>query len=280
MTASGDLFNRRGRRPWASVNFVTAHDGFNLNDLVSYNDKHNAQNGEDNRDGSSNNLSWNCGAEGPTDDPEIRTLRERQKRNLLATLLLSQGTPMLLAGDEFGNTQHGNNNAYCQDNELAWLDWEGAAKSEDGRALQAFVRRLIALRVKYPILRRSRFFIGAYNEVLGVKDVTWLSANGEEKGAESWNDDGERCFGMVLDGRAQESGIVRPGSDATLLLVLNAYHDVVLFHLPEIAGGQHWRCLVDTNLPLRREELLFASRAEYQVTGRSLLLFVLERDGG
>ncbi len=139
LTASGDLFNQRGRRPWASVNFITAHDGFTLNDLVSYNDKHNEANGENNQDGSSNNHSWNCGAEGDTDDANIITLRERQKRNLLATLLLSQGTPMLLAGDEFGNSQGGNNNAYCQDNEISWLNWAGI--DDKGAALQRFVKK-------------------------------------------------------------------------------------------------------------------------------------------
>jgi glycogen operon protein len=275
LTASGDLFNKRGRKPWASVNFICAHDGFTLNDLVSYNDKHNEANKEDNRDGSSNNHSWNSGAEGETDDPEIRALRERQKRNFIATLFFSQGTPMLLAGDEFGNTQYGNNNAYCQDNaDITWLDWEG--RSDDDQALIAFTRRCIGLRNAYPILRRSRFFVGAYNEELDVKDVTWVDPRGVEKTQESWNDPGERCFGMVLDGRAQPTGIVRPGSDATLLLILNAYHDVVPFTLPEVPGGAQWRCLVDTNIPERPDEPVFASGDQYEVTGRSLLLFVLE----
>jgi isoamylase len=274
ITASGDLFNRRGRKPWASVNFVTAHDGFTLNDLVSYNDKHNEANGEDNRDGHSHNLSWNCGAEGETDDPGIRELRERQKRNFLATLLFSQGTPMLLAGDEHGHTQRGNNNTYCQDNELTWLDWEGM--NDEGRALTTFVRRLIALRKRYPILHRSRFFVGEYNPALDVKDVTWVSPGGGEKSNESWQDPRERCFGMVLDGRAQETGIVRPGSDATLLLILNAHHDVVVFNLPTVSGGAHWRCLIDTNVPKRGDEPVFSHGDQYEVTGRSLLLFVLQ----
>ncbi|HUP95177.1 MAG TPA: glycogen debranching protein GlgX [Burkholderiales bacterium] len=274
LTASADLFNRRGRKPWASVNFITAHDGYTLNDLVSYNEKHNEANGEDNRDGHSNNLSWNSGVEGETDDAEIRTLRERQKRNLLATLIFSQGTPLILAGDEFGHTQHGNNNAYCQDGDLTWLDWEG--QSDEDRALTRFTRRLITLRNAYPILRRSRFFVGVHNPELDVKDVTWIDPRALEKTQESWSDAGERCFGMVLDGRAQPTGIVRPGSDATLLLILNAYHDLVVFTLPEVTGGNQWKCLIDTNIPERPDEPTFPPGEQYGVTGRSLLLFVLQ----
>ncbi|MDI3305578.1 MAG: glycogen debranching protein GlgX [Acetobacteraceae bacterium] len=279
LTASGDKFNRRGRKPWASVNFITAHDGFTLNDLVSYNDKHNEANGEDNRDGHSHNLSWNHGAEGPTDDPEINALRERQKRNMLATLLLSQGTPMILAGDEFGRTQRGNNNAYCQDNELNWVDWAGI--DEAGQALSAFTRKLIALRRNFPVLRRGRFFTGAYNEALDIKDCTWLTPAGTEMSAEQWEDPNTRCFGLLLDGRAQATGIRRPASDATLLLVLNAYHDAVEFSLPEPTAGQRWLLLVDTNRPDIDEPEPFAFGHHYMVTGRSLLLFVLnpEHDG-
>jgi glycogen operon protein len=206
-------------------------------------------------------------------------LRERQKRNFIATLFFSQGTPMLLAGDEFGNTQYGNNNAYCQDNaEISWLDWEG--RGDEDRALTDFTKRCIALRNAYPILRRSRFFVGQHNPELDVKDVTWVDPRGLEKAQESWNDPGERCFGMVLDGRAQPTGIVRPGSDATMLLILNAYHDVVPFALPEVPGGTHWRCLIDTNIPERSDEPVFASGDQYEVTGRSLLLFVLQHGAG
>jgi glycogen operon protein len=275
LTASGDIFNHRGRKPWGSVNFITAHDGFTLNDLVSYNDKHNEANGEENRDGHSNNHSWNHGGpEGDTDDPEIITLRERQKRNFLAALLFSQGTPMMLAGDEFGHSQSGNNNAYCQDNELTWLHWTG--QGDRDKDLTRFTRRLIELRHQYPILRRSRFFVGVHNPKLDVKDVTWIDPRGQEKTQESWNDPGERCFGMVLDGRAQPTGIVRPGSDATLLLIMNAYHDVVNFTLPEVPGGNEWKCLIDTNIPDRPDEPLFKPGDAYQITGRSLLLFVLQ----
>ena len=169
------MFNHSGRRAWASVNFITAHDGFTLNDLVTYNEKHNEANGEDNKDGTSNNRSWNCGREGPTDDPAINALRERQMRNMLATLLLSQGTPMMLAGDEFGRTQQGNNNAYCQDSEISWLDWD---TKEKGQALIRFAKKLTRLRHQYPMLHRTRFLTGGYNEELGVKDVTWINANG------------------------------------------------------------------------------------------------------
>ena len=271
LAASADCFNKRGRKPWASVNFVTAHDGFTLHDLVSYNEKHNEANGEDNRDGHSDNRSWNHGVEGPTDDPEISAVRDRQKRNLLATLLLAQGTPMLLAGDEFGRTQQGNNNAYCQDNEISWINWD---IGESGTELAEFVRKLIALRKSFPILRRSRFLTGEYNADLDVKDVSWLTPDATD--IEDWHDGNARCFGMLIDGRAQATGIKRPAMDATALLVLNAHHDVVNFRLPEVVGGNVWRCLVDTNAPDVEGQKRFRSGDEYAVTGRSFLLLVLE----
>ncbi|QGZ66787.1 glycogen debranching protein GlgX [Paraburkholderia acidisoli] len=277
LCASGDRFNRRGRRPWSSVNFVTAHDGFTLNDLVSYNERHNEENGEDNRDGHGDNLSWNCGAEGPSDDAEIVALRERQKRNFLATLLLSQGTPMLLAGDEFGRTQRGNNNAYCQDNEISWVDWEGI--DDDGRALNEFVRKLTTLRHALPVLRRNRFLIGEHNETLDVTDVEWLSPAGVPLNGDQWGDAQMRCFGMLVDGRSQTSGIKRLASDATMLIVLNAYHDVVDFTLPSVPGTDQWSCLIDTNMPVREELPEFEAGDVYQVTGRSLLLFALHARG-
>ena len=276
VTASGDLFNHRGRKPWASVNFITAHDGFTLHDLVSYNEKHNEANGEGNRDGHSHNLSWNHGVEGPTDDPEIKALRERQKRNLLATLLLSQGTPMILAGDEFGRTQNGNNNAYCQDNEIAWVNWEGI--DEDGRALQTFVRMLIALRQTFPILRRNRFLTGRANGELGVKDVTWLTPAATEMTDANWADPLARCLGVLLDGRARISGIRKPASDVTMLIVLNAYYDVVRFKLPEIIGGVSWEVVIDTNRQDLDDVPTFDFGNEYEVTGRSALLFALRPD--
>ena len=183
LCASPDLFNHRGRRPWSSVNFVTAHDGFTMNDLVTYNEKHNEANGEDNKDGSSDNESWNCGVEGPTDDPAINNLRERQIRNLMSTLLLSQGTPMIVAGDEFGRTQGGNNNAYCQDDEISWVNWNIEGK---GKSLIEFVRKLTSIRHRYPILHRSIFLESKFDEELEVKDLAWINANGKEMVQQDW----------------------------------------------------------------------------------------------
>jgi glycogen operon protein len=275
ITASGDLFNKRGRKPWCSVNFVTAHDGFNLNDLVSYNDKHNEANGEGNRDGHSNNHSWNHGVEGPTDDAEITALRERQKRNFIATMMLSHGTPMLLAGDEFGHSQKGSNNAYAQDNETTWLDWLGI--TSQGRSLREFTRKVIAMRKAFPILYRSRFVVGALNEELDVKDVAWLSPAGEDMTTEQWQDGNARCFGMLLDGRAQESGIRRRGSDATLLLVYNAHFDVVNFTLPNVPDGKDWLALIDTHQP-EGQLASFPFGHIYAVTGRSMVAFGLSAE--
>jgi glycogen operon protein len=273
ITASADLFNKGGRRPWASVNFITAHDGFTLNDLVSFNEKHNAENGEDNRDGTSDNLSNNHGAEGPTDDPEIKALRFRQMRNMLATLFLSRGTPMLLAGDEFARSQKGNNNAYCQDNELSWIDWNGI--DEDGRNLAHFTQKLARLRRALAMLRRGRFLSGSYDEEIGVKDIAWLNPNGEEMTDADWADTNARCMGVLMDGRAQETGVRRIGTDATILLVLNAHDDVVSFKLPQAAGGERWVRLIDTNQPEEEALSYFPFGQSYTVTGRSLLLFMV-----
>jgi isoamylase len=272
LCASGDLFNYLGRRPWACVNFISAHDGFTLNDLVSYNDKHNEANGEENRDGSSDNRSWNCGAEGPTDDSGVNALRDRQMRNLLATLLLSQGTPMLLAGDEFGRTQGGNNNAYCQDNEISWLNWE---LQEKGKSLLKFVQNVCALRHKYPIFHRNRFLTGAFDEELQVKDVTWINASGVEMRLEDWSDEGMRCFGMLLDGRARPTGLRQRGTEATMLLVLNGHHDLVEFTLPECPGGKAWGLELDTNVTTSGTSHQAASGDVYGITQRSLVLFRL-----
>ncbi|HTZ59864.1 MAG TPA: glycogen debranching protein GlgX [Acidobacteriaceae bacterium] len=273
LCAFGSIFNHQGRRPWASINFVTAHDGFTLNDVFSYNQKHNEANGEDNKDGSDNNNSWNCGAEGPTEDPEVIALRKRMIRNALGTLLLAQGTPMILAGDEFGRTQDGNNNAYCQDNEISWLNWE---LKEKGDQLLTFTRRLTGMRHKYPILRRNLFLTGQYNEELGVKDLTWINANGSEMQLEQWGDTNMRCFGMLLDGRAQFTGIRQRGKEATLLIVVNDHHDLVEFTLPECPGGDTWSLLIDTNVTDNSEKGSFKVGDSYGVTARSLLLFALQ----
>ncbi|HUP30497.1 MAG TPA: glycogen debranching protein GlgX, partial [Usitatibacter sp.] len=273
LVGSPDLFNHRGRQPWSSVNFITAHDGFTLNDTVSYNEKHNEANGEGSRDGHSHNRSWNHGAEGPTKDAEVNGLRERQMKNLLATLLLSQGTPMLLAGDEFARTQQGNNNAYCQDNEISWVDWN---YGERGERLIAFTRDVIGLRHKFPILRRVRWLLGRYDEELEVKDLEWINANGSPMEQSHWDDGGQRCFGLLLDGRARETGVRRRGEMATLMLILNAWHENVPFKLPEPPGGKCWTLLLDTVRPDLPEGERFDAGFSYDVTGRSLLLFQLE----
>jgi glycogen operon protein len=256
------------------VNFVTAHDGFTLHDLVAYNDKHNEANGEGNRDGHSHNLSFNYGVEGPTDDAEVRELRFRHMRNVLATLLLSRGTPMILAGDEFARTQQGNNNAYCQDNEISWVNWEGIDPEQ--KCLAEFVQKLLAIRQALPMLRRGRFLTGEFDEELGVKDVTWLTPSGDEMQPEHWEDPNGRCMGVLLDGRAQETGIRRVGTDSTLLLIMNAHHDVVEFTLPEAVGGSRWVRLIDTNQGQNDDLHEFAFGDIYEVTGRSFLLFILK----
>lgn len=219
-TGSADLFNHHGRRPTASVNFVTAHDGFTLHDLVSYDGKHNEANGEDNRDGHSDNLSRNHGAEGETDDPAILSVRAQQMRNLLATLLLSQGTPMLLAGDEFGHSQQGNNNAYCQDNPLTWIDWEKAATPR-AQAQAAFVRRALTLRRRYGLLRRNRFLRGEVDSETGISDIRWCAASGEPMQEHHWQDPGLSALTIVLDGRSPDSGLREPGRHLSLALLIN-----------------------------------------------------------
>jgi isoamylase len=271
LCASANMFNHQGRRPWACVNFITAHDGFTLNDIVTYNEKHNDANGEDGKDGSSDNRSWNMGVEGPTDDADINAQRDRQIRNLLTTLLLSQGTPMLLAGDEFGRTQGGNNNAYCQDSDISWLNWK---IEEKGQSLIAFVKHLTKLRHDFAILRRNRFLTGDYNEELGVKDVTWINASGAEMKTEQWRDEGMRCFGMLIDGRAQPTGIKKRGDDATMLLVFNGAADGVNFTIPECPGGIAWKLIIDTN-QAEVPEASFKTAEVYTATGRSVLVFSL-----
>ena len=269
LCASPDKFRYRGRKPWASVNFVAAHDGFTLRDLVSYNEKHNEANGEENRDGHSDNRSWNCGAEGPTDDKAIEALRWRQLRNLLATLILSQGTPMLCAGDEFGRTQQGNNNAYCQDNEISWVNWE---MTDESLALIAFFRNLTAAFHLFPVLRRSRFLTGEVNPDIEVKEVSWIDASGAEMTAETWDSSLTRGFGMLLDGRGQATGIKKRGADTSLLIVFNAHHDIVEFTLPPSYEADGWVLLMDTSDPTL-PAAPFEVGSVYPVAGRSLLLF-------
>ena len=249
---SSDLFERRGRAPFASVNFVTSHDGFTLQDLVSYDRKHNEANREGNRDGHDANHSWNHGVEGPTDDSEILELRARQKRNMLATLLLSQGTPMLLAGDEFGNSQAGNNNAYCQDNDIGWLTgWPVSDPDDDNADEVAFVQRLIAFRKAHPVFRRGRFLHGQTLSPDGLKDVTWLDPDGVEKTAEHWTNGWARSVGLMLAGNAGNDLDARGAAlvDDVILLMLNAHHEDVVFTLPTVGGRVIWRFEIATDSP-------------------------------
>ena len=270
LCASRDLFDKGGRRAWACVNFVTAHDGFTLNDVVSYDEKHNEANGEDGRDGSSDNRSWNCGAEGETDDTGIMALRERQIRNILSTLLLSQGTPMLLAGDEFGRTQGGNNNAYCQDDAISWLDWD---IEEKGAGLQAFTRKLIALRHQYPVLRRARFLTGEMSEEAGVQDVRWIAPGGTDMTDEAWDDGEAKCVGMLIDGRAFKTGVHRRGEDASILLVINGCAEAQSFTLPEAPEAQGWSLLADTDAPEREDDATLDIGATIEAAGRSVQIY-------
>jgi glycogen operon protein len=271
LTASSDLFERRGRRAWTSVNKVTSHDGFTLEDTVSYNHKHNEANGENNQDGHNANYTWNHGVEGPTDDPKILALRAQQKRNMLATLLLSQGTPMLLGGDEIGRTQQGNNNAYCQDDEISWFDWQ---LSDADNALTRFVSRLIWLRKAHPVLHRSRFLHGNDASETGVKDITWISPQGGEMAA--WDDPKAKCVGLMLNGKAggYRGPDGRPADDDVLLIVMNAHHDVAPFTLPAIAGGVGWCRHLDTTNPEITDDAVHAVGEAFPAPGRSLILFI------
>ena len=272
LTGSHDHFGANDRGPCASVNFITAHDGFTLHDLVSYNDKHNEANGEDNRDGNTNNASWNHGVEGPTHDPEINRLREQQKRNLFATLLLSQGVPMILAGDEFGRTQRGNNNAYCQDNEINWVDWYW---DDPKWHLLNFVKRMIRLRREHPLFRRRDFFHGVAVGEGGRKDVAWLKPDGHEMSAEEWEKDFARCLGMWLHGDSlpETDDRGRALRDASYLVLFNAHHDLIEFKLPDAGAGITWRTEIDTSFESGEPSAEVASpQGAYPLQGRSLAL--------
>jgi isoamylase len=280
ITGSSDLYAHSGRRPYASVNFVTAHDGFTLQDLVSYNEKHNEANGENNRDGNNDNRSWNCGVEGPTDDPNIQALRAKQKRNLWAALLLSQGVPMMYAGDEIGHTQMGNNNAYCQDNQISWLNWNLQAQDRD---LLAFVQRMINLRKRHPIFRRRRFFQGRPIKGASVKDVLWLNPSGNEMSEDEWRDASLHCLGMLLSGQGldetDERG--RKLSDENFLVLLNAYHEDMAFTLPAFRPGARWTAWMDTSREagLRPVETYDAGTA-YPLEARSMVVLMERRGNG
>jgi glycogen operon protein len=268
LSGSSDLYQQTSRKPSASLNFVTCHDGFTLRDLVSYQGKHNEANGENNRDGTDQNNSWNCGVEGPTDDASINALRGRQQRNFLATLLLSQGVPMLLAGDESGHTQLGNNNAYCQDSPLTWLNWDLAPEQ---RELLEFVRGLIKLRTRNPVFRRRHFFQGRPIHGLDVKDLYWLTPAGTEMSDRDWNAGNVRCFGMGLLGRqidetdAQGERIL---SDSFLVL-LNANHEFVSFRLSARVQDQNWELVFDTSNASMTPQIL-GRLTEYPLQARSV----------
>jgi glycogen operon protein len=276
VTASRDIFDQWGRRPWASVNYVAVHDGFTLEDLVSYREKHNENNGEGNRDGAGENYSANYGAEGPTADPLIRQLRRRQKRNMLATLLLSVGVPMLLAGDEFGRSQNGNNNAYCQDNEISWLDWS-LLEGEDGATLRDFVRRLLRLRNEHMVFRRRHFFHGHLIPGTAVKDIVWLTPDGGERRDDDWKASGARFLSYVVSGQAgtiHHSMSGEPQSDDSFLVILNADSEAVSCLLPETSPPGPWIKLVDTAKESGSgDEASFAAGARYTVEPQSFLLF-------
>src|SRR5436305_5539797 len=275
LTGSPDLYLHNGRRPYASINFVTAHDGFTLNDLVSYNDKHNEANGDANKDGDNNNLSWNCGAEGPTEDPQINALRERQRRNFLTTLFLSQGVPMLTGGDEWGRSQNGNNNAYCQDNEISWFKW---TRDEKQNQFLEFTRKLIRFRNAHPVFCRPKFLQGRRIRGSEIRDVMWFNPGGSEMTDEEWASPFVRCLGMLLSGDTVDvvSFEGEPVRDDTFLLLINAHYEPIPFVLP----GQEnleWQLILDTMDPdgFLAEPGKFASGDDVDLGGRACCLLQL-----
>ena len=282
LTGSSDLYQRDGRRPSASINFVTAHDGFTLNDLVSYDEKHNEANGENNQDGTNDNHSWNHGVEGPSSEPAIIEMRERQKRNFLATLLLSQGVPMICGGDEIGRTQQGNNNAYAQDNEISWYDWH---LDDTKEAFLAFTRAMIAFRKDHPNLRRRKFFQdrridpeGAEDiEIAGAKvqDITWIRPDGGEMTEDQWNAGWIRCVGVQLSGETLDdvNSAGEPVRDDTFLILFNAHHEPVSFCLPDLRDEQDWELCFDTRSATTVAGTHSAARTEYKLAERSIAVF-------
>ncbi|MDX2080637.1 MAG: glycogen debranching protein GlgX [Terrimicrobiaceae bacterium] len=246
LTGSSDLYQHDGKRPYASINFITAHDGFTLHDLVSYNEKHNEANGEGNNDGDNNNASWNCGAEGPTDDPEVLALRRRQMRNLFTTLLLSQGVPMISGGDEFARTQRGNNNAYCQDNDISWFPWQ---RTDEQNALTDYVAGLIRFRHEHPVFRRPKFFQGRPIRGLGIKDVMWLNPTGAEMNDEEWETGYSRSIAVIFSGQTMDVRDQRgqPVTDDTFVLLFNAHHEPITFNLPRVRNSKSgWTPVIHT----------------------------------
>jgi isoamylase len=271
LAGSSDLYEHSGRLPYASINFVTCHDGFTLQDLVSYNEKHNEANGEDNKDGSNDNNSWNCGVEGPTDDPAVNALREQQKRNFVTTLLLSQGVPMVCGGDELSHTQKGNNNAYCQDNELTWLGWELTPAQQE---FLEFVKKVVRVRAEQPVFQRRHFFQGRAFRGSDVKDISWLAPDGEEMNDEAWNAGFVKCLGVRLAGdeigEVDEKGERVVGD--TLMVLMNAHFEAIAFALPRTKVGQVWERLLDTAAP-QEEPALLKGKDPYSLQGRSVAVF-------
>jgi isoamylase len=272
LTGSSDLYEATGRRPGASINFVTAHDGFTLNDLVSYNEKHNEANGEGNRDGESHNRSWNCGVEGPTDNPEILKLRRRQMRNFMATLMLSQGTPMIAHGDEMARTQLGNNNVYCQDSQLSWMDWSLAEKNAD---LLQFARKVATLRKEHPVFRRRRFFAGTpIRSGAQVRDIAWLTPAGQEMTPEDWGSAFGRSITVFLNGEAIPEPDARgfPVVDDSFLLCFNGHDEELDFVVPEGNYGKQWAACLDTADPVGATSLVVATGEKISLAGRSVIV--------
>jgi glycogen operon protein len=275
LTGSPDLYEHQGKRPYASINFVAAHDGFTLNDLVSYNEKHNEANGEENRDGDNNNNSWNCGLEGPTDDPEVNRLRRRQRRNFITTLLLSQGVPMINAGDEFGRTQLGNNNTYCQDNPLNWFNWNW---DEDAKALFEFTKRLIRFRKEHPVFRRPKYFKGRKIRGSDVKDIMWFNPSGAEMNDQDWQNGFAKCLGMLVSGSTiyVRDSKGEPIRDETFLLLCNAHYEPLTFILP---GREEirWELVLDTSKErgFVKPQKVIPAGDEVELVDRSLSLLKL-----
>jgi glycogen operon protein len=272
LAGSSDLYQRDGRKPYASINFITCHDGFTLKDLVTYNDKHNAANGEENRDGSNDNNSWNCGAEGPTEDPEVNRLRDRQKRNLMATLLLAQGVPMLFGGDELSHSQQGNNNAYCQDNEMTWIKWE---LDQRGKNFLEFVKHVIQIWRTNPVFQRRNFFHGRNIRGTDIKDISFLGPDGGDMDDQAWNTGYIRCLGVRLAGDLITDVTERgePIVGDTILMLLNAHHETIPFSLPKYKSGQLWELLFDTAHDNTFGGADYLEQHAYPLQGRSMAVF-------
>lgn len=270
-TGSSDLYKDDSRSPTASINFITAHDGFTLADLVSYNEKHNDQNGENNNDGDGNNRSWNCGAEGPTEDEEVVRLRKKQQRNFLTTLFLSIGVPMLVAGDEIGKTQKGNNNAYCQDNEISWLNW-----AEPDTELLEFTKKLTGIVKKHPVFCRKGWFQGQKVRGMGTEDIAWFKTDGNQMGEDDWNNGFAKSLGIFLNGK----GIKSPGpkgekiTDDNFYIIFNAHHESINYKLPSEKYGQKWQKVIDTEYAEITDEQIYTAETELPVAARSTVVLI------